>query len=702
MPDPWTIAALVPNPQSPIPSPSFYNEPETAVPAIGLREPSPTNTHRESAMNRSEPRALSLDDLARLLNVSDPQISPDGQRVAFVVETTAEDENQVYSHLWLADLADGSPRPLTSGKKRDSQPRWSPDGQTLAFVSDRNSSRQIWLLSLAGGEPRQVSQHPVGAREPVWSPDGSRIAFLAPGAPRRGDLVVRESTDDRARAIRVTSHRHKLDGVGYFGGQQTHLWLIDLATGVASQLTDGAAEDGDPCWSPDGARIAFVSDRSPRRDDHYGGGAIHVLTLATGEVARVTPEEGRAAHPSWSPSGDWIAYPGSDLADEASPANTRLWVIRPDGSGARCLTADLDRSVGQRPSGYLSPSAPAWAGDALIYQLGEGPATALVRFGPGGREALTSGRRVVQSFTLDATGQRAALLVTDPVTPPEVWLWDADTGARPISALNASLLRNLTLAQPTDLRLTRPDGTEVEGWLLMPTVTTGGPVPVLLVVHGGPHNYFGDNFAFDHQLYAAQGYAVLYGNPRGSGGYSEAFAGAVCRDWGGEDFQDLLALLDRTIASDPTIDSTRQGIVGHSYGGFMTCWAVGQTDRFAAAVSGACISNLVSFYGTSDIGASWGRREFGGTPYERSDWYTARSPLTYAPRVKTPLLLYHGEADLRCPVEQSEQMFTALHQLGKTVEFVRVPGEPHGVLSGSPAHRRAVREAILGWFGRYL
>ncbi|HEX5414248.1 MAG TPA: S9 family peptidase, partial [Chloroflexota bacterium] len=315
---------------------------------------------------------------------------------------------------------------------------------------------------------------------------------------------------------------------------------------------------------------------------------------------------------------------------------------------------------------------------------------------------LTSGRRVVLSFSLSDTGQRAALLVTDPVTPPEVWLWDADAGARPITALNAALLDEVTLARPEDLLITRPDGVQIEGWLLAPATRAEGRSPLVMVVHGGPHNYFGDTFAFDHQLYAARGYTVLYGNPRGSGGYSEAFARAVCQDWGGEDFQDLMALMDDVLASDRPIDPARLGIVGHSYGGFMTCWAVGQTDRFAAAVSGACISNLVSFYGTADIGASWGRREFGGTPYERWEWYIAHSPLTHAPRVTTPLLLYHGESDLRCPVEQSEQMFTALHQLGKTVEFVRVPGEPHGVLNGSPAHRVATREAILGWFERYL
>ncbi|HEX5418034.1 MAG TPA: DPP IV N-terminal domain-containing protein, partial [Chloroflexota bacterium] len=433
-------------------------------------------------MNRPDRRPLTLEDLARLVNVSDPRISPDGTRVAFVVDTTSSEDNQVYSQIWLADLTTGATRPLTLGKKHDSQPRWSPDGQNLAFVSDRGGSREIWLLPLAGGEPRPITAHAGGAREPVWSPDGSRIVFLARGPDHRGSTAPRESADDRVRTVRVSRHRHKLDGVGYFGAQCYHLWLVDRETGATTQLTDGPADDADPCWSPDGTRLAFVSDRSPSRDDHYGGGAIHVLNLANGAVNRVTAEDGRAAHPNWSPDGEWLAYVGSDLPDDASPSHTRLWQVRPDGSGARCLTADLDRGVGQRPGGYLSPSAPAWSGDALIYQLGEGPSTALARFTAGGHETLTSGRQVVLSFSLSASGQRAALLVTDPVTPPEVWFWDADAGARPITALNAALLDEVALARPEDLRITRPDGVEVEGWLLGPTTRAEGRSPLVMVV----------------------------------------------------------------------------------------------------------------------------------------------------------------------------------------------------------------------------
>ena len=663
-------------------------------------------------------RRLALSDLASIQGVSDPQISPDGRRVAFVVEAIEIETNQIRERIWLADV-DGSsaPRPLTDGEDRESEPRWSPDSQTLAFVATRGGTRQIWLRSLGGGEPRQLTNHPTGAREPVWSPDGQCLAFVALGPDHREDALAAPEKDDRKRMVRVREHRHKLDGVGFFGPLRSHVWTISADGGNARQITDGPFEDLSPAWSPDGARIAFVSDRSPGRDWHFGGGAVHLVEPDSGALHRLTSEDGRAAHPSWSPDGQWLAYAGGTQSDDASPSNTHLWIVAANGAGPRCLTADQDRSVGLRPSGYLTASPPAWSpdGSSIVYLAGEGPSTHLWRFGDGERALLTDGRLVVQSFSLDRSATRAALLVANPVAPAEIWLWDSDQltasdgegrGVRPLrrlTDLNAPLFSSLTLATPEDLQITRPDGTPIEGWLLRPPIPSESKLPLILVVHGGPHNYFGDTFYFDHQLFAALGYAVLYVNPRGSGGREEGFARAVCADWGGKDFEDLMAMLDHVIArGDPPIDENRLGITGSSYGGFMTCQAITRTDRFAVAVAGACISNLVSFFGTSDIGASWGVAEFGGTPSERLDWYLERSPVLHADRVRTPLLLYHGEADLRCPIEQSEQMFTALHRLGKTVELLRVPTESHGVLNGSPAHRIGARQAIVEWLGRFL
>ncbi|HLZ08331.1 MAG TPA: S9 family peptidase, partial [Chloroflexota bacterium] len=531
-------------------------------------------------------RSVELGDLTRLRGVSDPRISPDGRRIAFVVETIVLEANQTRSQIWLADDGD-DPRPLTSGEHKDSQPRWSPVGNELAFVSNRSGRDQVWLLPLSGGEPRQLTSHPIGAEDPAWSPDGRKIAFLGKGTDRRGETFEPDSTDDRSRLVWVREHRHKLDGTGYAGSHRTHLWIISIGTGPAAQLTDGPFDDADAAWSPDGREIAFVSDRSQERDWHFGGGAVHLVDVASGQVRRLTSETEGAAHPSWSPDGARLAYVAAAGMGAASSENFRLWTRGVDGGDARCLTADLDLSVGQRPGGYLTPSPPAWNADgsALLYLIGAGPSTHLFHISDRERVGLTGGRGAVLSFSAVRSGNRAAFLRTDPVTPPEVWLWDATSGTHRVSAINRDLLDELELASPIDLKLSRPNGTEVEAWLLAPPFPSVGAIPLILSVHGGPHNYFGDTFSFDHQLFAALGYAVLYGNPRGSGGYGEKFAGAVCEDWGGEDFGDQMALLDLAIArADPRIDPMRLAITGGSYGGFMTCWAVTQTDRFAVGV----------------------------------------------------------------------------------------------------------------------
>jgi dipeptidyl aminopeptidase/acylaminoacyl peptidase len=278
-----------------------------------------------------------------------------------------------------------------------------------------------------------------------------------------------------------------------------------------------------------------------------------------------------------------------------------------------------------------------------------------------------------------------------------------------VTGFNDSLLGEIALAEPKRRRLERGPGFAIDSWLTLPPAGApdrAGPrgLPLMLTVHGGPHNAFGETFYADIQLAAGAGYAVLAVNPRGSGSYAEAFARAVVGDWGGEDFADLMASLDACIAAaDPPIDPSRVAIAGGSYGGFMSCWAITQTDRFAVALAGASITNLESEYGTADIGPSWLRAEQLGSPREREAAYRARSPIRFVDRVRTPVLLYHGEADMRCPIEQSEQFFTALTELGRDVELIRVPAEGH-VLPGdaSPVHRRAVREAILEWLDRYV
>jgi dipeptidyl aminopeptidase/acylaminoacyl peptidase len=674
-------------------------------------------------------RPLRLDDLPRFAAVSDPRISPDGERIAYVVTTIDLEANTTRSAVWLVPFEGGVPRRLTAGERHDRAPRWSPDGRHLAFVSDRAGAAELYVLPLEGGEPRRLTTGAGKIGDVAWSPDGRRIAYVA--------LLATEEKDPRRR---VTEHRHKRDGEGFFGSTRRHIWVVDAAGGAPLQLTDGPWDDGAPAWSPDGREIAFVSDRAPERDRHFEGGALHVVDVPASTYSspqndrndrngknaspvpaaarRLTAEPGRARSPAWSPDGGWLAYVGSPTADDASAADAFLWRVPREGGEPECLSGGFGRSVGQRPGGYLTPSPPAWSRDGgLLYLANTGGATHLWRFDQAHAQ-LTTGAHAALELSADPAGRRCALLVTDPALPGDVFGWDAERGLRQLTHTNAALLAELELSRPERLLLPPLDTVDtldtldtlsrdthpIEGWLLRPLGMRDGPVPLVLSVHGGPHNFFGDTWSFDHQLYAALGWAVLYVNPRGSGGYGEAFASQVIEDWGGRDFQDLQRFLDHAIArAAPPIDPRRLAITGNSYGGYMTCWAVTQTDRFAVGVAGACISNLASFFGTSDIGASWGGREMGGEPWAREQLYRERSPMTWIERVRTPLLLYHGEDDLRCPIEQSEQMFSALQRLGRAVELLRIPGESHGALgSGSPVHRVEARRVILEWLHRYL
>lgn len=657
-------------------------------------------------------RALCIDDVTRVVSVSDPRISPDGAYIAYTVSTVDLEANETRSAIWIVLSTGGEPRRLTIGTKHDTEPRWSPDGHWIAFISDREGTKQIYRLPFGSGEPEKLTDHPIGVSDLAWSPDGTSIAFLAAGPDVRGAELPLVEKDDKKRLVLVTRHRHKHDGAGFRGPASRHVWIVPAEGGPAEQITDGPFDDSAPAWSPEGTRIAFISDRSDDRDNHYEGGAIHVVHVETRDVQRVTDETGRAANPAWSLDGMWLAYVGSPVADDASASDTHLWIIPADGGTPTNLTESIGRAVGQRAGGYLSPSRPVWAGleGPIYYLIGTGGSTHLwcveSPFEDPVLTQVTVGLHTAGEFSSSANGDEFALAVSDPVAPNEVWAWDEIDGLRQLTRHNGEWLDEVTLDEPRHIVLQRPDGLEIEGWLLPPSSAQSqidDPKALVQFVHGGPHNYFGYVWNFDHQLAAAQDYTVLYVNPRGSGGYGEEFASAVIGDWGGGDYQDQMAVLDHVLTQNhPTIDPSRLAITGGSYGGFMTCWAVGQTDRFAVGIAGASVTNLISMFGTSDIGASWAVREFQGTPFEQLDWYLAHSPLTYADQITTPLFLYHGENDLRCPIEQSEQMFTALKKLGKTTEFLRIPAEYHASLNGSPVHRVEVRRQILNWLARYL
>lgn len=700
-------------------------------------------------MSTARRRLISVEDLFALQLPSDPQIAPDGERIAFVVQRADTQKNRYYTNLWLVPFAKDQARPFTRGDHSDSAPRWSPDGRQIAFLSDRDETSQIWVIPTDGGEARRVTAMPEGALSaPVWSPDGAYLLFAFRPTPETETKKAREEREKahRSSPTRVIRRLHyREEGVGYFGEERWHLWVARVADGETWQLTDGAWDEQDPVWSPDGRWIAFTSNRSPDPDltpgevdlwvmpfeeraarDEEGTDTPHAAPrngrLATGGgPRRLDAPKGPKSSPTWSPDGREIAYVGhARPQDRWGVTNMSLWRVGTGlagdpGTPARDVTEELDRSLGSATlsdvrafgGGGAGPIWTAW-GELLFLVSDHGSVHLYAVDGEGRRRVLVAGKREVAAVTADREGRRLALLIGSPTEPGDIYslaLSGKESGPEPrrLTALNQALLDQIWLAEPEELRVRSDDGQEIHGWLLRPPdVEPGGRPPLILQVHGGPHTQYGHVFNHEFQWLAAKGYAVLYSNPRGSKGYGEAFAAALAGRWGEADFGDLMAMVDAVLARGD-VDPERLGVTGGSYGGFMTNWIVGHTDRFRAAVTQRSVTNLMSMAGTCDFPFD-DHNYFDANAWDDPAEYLRLSPLTYAANVRTPLLILHSEGDLRCPIEQAEQWFAALRRLGKEVEFVRFPREANHGLSrnGPPDLRRERLERIGGWMDRYL
>ena len=647
------------------------------------------------------PRAMTPRDLTRLRFVTDPQISPDGRIVAFVVTTLSEEKDEYLSSIWLVEAAGGEPRRFTTGPRRDTAPRWSPDGSRLAFVSEREPKKkgQLYVMPARGGEPTRLTDLQNGASAPRWSPDGTRLAFVA----RVGGWHEPEAEDEKnkSRPPRViTTLKYRFNGEGFTYDRRAHVFVVAAAGGEARQLTEGDYDHGEPVWSPDGRSIAFTAARHEERD-HDDVSDIWAVSAEGGALRRLTPTAGPALHPRFSPSGDAVAYLGRASVNTFSK-NFRLFTVPVLAAEApTCLTEDLDRSCA------LLGVHPLWAPDDTITIAAEDQGTlGLYRVRRGGPAVrIVGGERTVTGYSGSADGATLAFAASDPAAPAEVFVCAADgSGERRLTDFNADWKREVAVSRPERFRFQRA-GVGVDGWIVKPFgFEAGRRYPLLLNVHGGPHAQYGPSFFDEFQVQAGAGYAVLFTNPRGSQGYGEAFTGAVVGDWGGGDAADVLAGLDEALRRFDWIDAERLGLIGGSYGGFMTSWIVGHSKRFRAACSERAVNVQASMFGTSDIGFIFNPAELGGVrPWEDMSKYLERSPLTYARDITTPLLIIHAEDDLRCPIEQAEQLYVALKALRRDVTFVRFPDENHELSrSGKPRHRLERFRIILDWFARNL
>ena len=678
-----------------------------------------------------EQRPMTLEDFWSLKTVGDVQLSPDGETVAYVVGTYDETKDEEHSAIWLGDVASGEARQFTSGEAADSQPRWSPDGTRLAFVSTRHEGKpRIFIIPRDGGEPRRLTDAADGAIAPVWSPDGARLCYSVAVETDRQKVAretawveAHEGVDKKGpRLRRQTSLLSRFDGRGYVD-RRVHLFIVavdeaDKGPAAPRQLTDGDWDDLDATWSPDGSVILFVSNRTETAE-HNLAADLWTVSPEGGEPTRLTDGSLTAlgTNCAWSPDGATVAFYAQPEWVANGVRDTHVWTVSRHGGDQRDLSAALDQQCagGVQPD-YMAPasSSLAWAPDGrTVYALAmdDGDTTVFAFDATtGAPRRLSPPGATVEGLQPTPDGGALVVLASTPTRPYDLFTLPAAGGElTPLTNANRELLERIDLVAPEHIRFDAPDGQEIEGWLYRPhgaAIASARPdekYPLILNVHGGPFGAWGSCFYVQAQALAGAGYASLYLNPRGSLGHGFAFTRGA--DWGRKDFEDLMAGVDAVLARGEA-DPDRLGVTGISYGGFMTNWAVGHTGRFAGAVAVNGVSNLVSMFGVSDITPLWFQTEFDG-PYWTSDaqWerYRRHSPITYVDRIETPLLLLQSENDYRCPIDQGEQMLTALRMRRRVVELIRFPGASHFIAASAMPHHRYLQWKLgLDWFDTYV
>ena len=731
---------------------------------------------------------VTFEDLWRLKFVGNPEVSPDGNKIAWVQTNVNPDKNGYESSIWMSQRKtcdEGSffekPKRITYGMKspdlgaREGSPRFSPDGKYLAFTSNRSGQNQIWILDLErGGEARQLTQGEEGKSGITWSPDGRSIAFVSREPKEKEEKEEPHKSKD---VTVVTKLRYKANGVPYIvDPRPRQIFIIDVETGEEKQLTFGEYDCYSPAFSPDGKCLAFNSCREPDWEIE-GVPDIWVLTLETGDIKRLTDGRGPAGSPVYSKDGKYIAYYGN-LRKDVAAAKSEILVIPVQGGEPRVLTENFDRSMGCSVSTDSKMdgggSGPYWSAKGKfiyflatdrgyskifkvavdtceIWEVCQEGAYGCSHTSDCANPEVSQGCKhqnletpsvvqgaeyppVITSFSLAHTGEEEIFVFIggSELNPGDVYVAcgvsDQPVDVKPhgasvkgwqytvvssrhvfnqvirLTSVNGEVLSNLHLSKPEPFIFQSSDGLEIEGWMIKPIdFDPARKYPAVLEIHGGPAVTYGLAFFHEFQLLASNGYGVFYCNPRGSLGYGEWFAQQVIADQGGMDYQDIMVLRN-VMEGVGWVDTSKVGVTGGSYGGFMTNWIVGHTDKFAAAVTQRSISNWYTKYGTSDIGFYGNKKSMGNRDlWDSEGWLMERSPIRYAPSVNTPILIIHSEQDYRCPMEQAEQWYVALKRLGKTVEFVRFQGESHELSrSGKPWNRKERLRHMLRWFDQYL
>jgi dipeptidyl aminopeptidase/acylaminoacyl peptidase len=626
----------------------------------------------------------------------DPQLSPDGTRILYRLLSADREADAARSRLVTCAWDGSDERPLTGAGHLDALARWSPDGRTVAFVSNRTEGHAVFLVGAGGGQLRELIRHRRPLAGLAWSPDGSRLAYTAAFDPANPDEADEGPNGPAVRVVRRDDYR--LDGVGFIGDARSQVFVVDVATGGRRQLTRGHADAVLPRWSPDGLAIAAAVGP-------YHRARLALIDVHTGESRLVGPEGGQVPQWAWSPSGDRIVM----VADPDRTYQADFYLHHVDSGETVRLTDDP--GVQPHSSGLPIPQPPAmpvWLDDRrLAFSGARAGATGLYGLDCGSGEItlLRGWRAVDHGFSADRDRRRFVFAQSSLERPSELVTLELEGGAvETVTACSSAALAARPAVSWERFDVAR-DGVTIEVWLLKPPDFDAERThPLVLDIHGGPNSMYGHGFLAVQQCLASNGFLVAFANPRGSSTYGRRFAGMVFRDWGGEDHRDLMAVVD-ALLERPYVDGRRLGIHGYSYGGYMTSWTIGQTDRFRAAVCGAPCFDLASHWGTSDIGDAWDDVQWGGPPHERSDWFRDRSPATFAHRIRTPTLILQGEADERCPIGQSQHLYTVLRHTGCEVELALYPGASH-LFIVAPEHRPSQRAdyvgRAVGWFRDHL
>ncbi|MCD8511430.1 MAG: S9 family peptidase [Bacillus sp. (in: Bacteria)] len=693
---------------------------------------------------------FTVEDLYAFKGAGEARLSPDESKMVYVVQYADKEEDTFKTNLFLKDLTTMEETQLTfSGK--DKGPVFSPDGTRIAFISNRSGKNQIYILSLSGGEPWCIKTNESVMGPLLWTPEGNELIYSAavfshkaddwlpyPGAPRQDGNRLKEIADNlhkskdelekdkdkKKNEVKViTRFSYRSDGQGYYGNVRNHIfstlvpdqWEGDWKE-QGKQLTDGDFDHSGPSLSPCGNYLV-VSSRRTATADHDKSVDLWIVERKTGKIHQLYEAPGPVQGPNWSPCGQFIAFGGHDFKAGES-TSTHLWLLQIDEFMEKLknhedtkpytvvhaynLLKSVDRPIGGAGSdvGIRGGDTKGWQQNRLLFLIGDKGAGQLYEVELNGKEWTPKPVIASESQTISTITVSKSLIVfsmTDPLTPPELYYWK-DQKVKQLTFINKKLAEKGASLQWEKFTYKSDREGEIDGWLLYPSgFDKNKKYPLVLLIHGGPHASYGPAFMFLAQLFVSRGYVVLYTNPRGSETYGQHFAEVIDRNWGDLDYKDIMVGVDKVVDRG-FIDKDNMFVHGWSYGGYMSCWISTQTSRFKAICAGASVTNMVSGYGTSDITMA-DEYEYGGTPWKDGEHLIHHSPIGHVEKVETPVMLMHGENDMRVAPSQTEEFYIALKRLNKEAIMVRYPGEFHGL--GRPLHQADRLERLLAWFNYY-